>query len=76
MLCIVDSAFRAPSSEFVIRWQSASNRWYTVQAATSLLSGFNLNLRTNIPATWPTDNVHTDNVSGVGQKFYRIKVQE
>jgi hypothetical protein len=26
----------------VIRWQSASNRWYTVQASTNLVDGFNL----------------------------------
>jgi hypothetical protein len=60
--------------EFVVSWQSVTDRWYTVQAATNLLTGFNLNLRTNIPATPPV-NVHTDNVSGVGQKFYRVKVE-
>jgi hypothetical protein len=60
--------------EYVVRWQSVSDRWYTVQAATNLLTGFNLNLRTNIPATPPV-NVHTDNVNGVGQKFYRVKVE-
>jgi hypothetical protein len=59
---------------FVVSWQSVSDRWYTVQAATNLLTGFNLNLRTNIPATPPV-NVHTDNVGGVGQKFYRVKVE-
>jgi len=45
-----------------------------VQAATNLLTGFNLNLRTNIPAT-PMQNVYTDNVGNVVQKFYRIIVQ-
>jgi hypothetical protein len=44
VLCIVNSGFRAWNSEFFIRWQSVSNRWYTVQAATNLLTGFNLNL--------------------------------
>jgi hypothetical protein len=60
--------------EYLVRWQSVSDRWYTVQAATNLLTGFNLNLRTNIPATPPV-NVHTDNVGGAGQKFYRVKVE-
>jgi hypothetical protein len=60
--------------EFVVSWQSVTDRWYTVQAATNLLTGFNLNLRTNIPATPPV-NVHTDNVNGAGQKFYRVKVE-
>jgi hypothetical protein len=60
--------------EYVVRWQSVSNRWYTVQAATNLLTGFNLNLRTSIPATPPV-NVHTDSVSGVGCRFYRVQVE-
>ena len=34
----------------------------------------NLNLRTNIMAT-PPENVHTDNVEGVGQRFYRVRVE-
>jgi hypothetical protein len=58
----------------LVAWQSASNRLYTLQAATNLMTGFNLNLRTNIPAT-PPENVHTDNVSGAGMKFYRMKLE-
>jgi hypothetical protein len=64
----------AVPGEFLVRWQSASNKTYTLQAATNLLTGFNLNLRTNIPATPPV-NVHTDNVGGAGQKFYRVGVE-
>jgi hypothetical protein len=64
----------AAPSEYLVRWQSVSDRWYTVQAATNLLTGFNLNLRTNIPGTPPV-NVHTDSVSGVGSRFYRVKVE-
>jgi hypothetical protein len=59
---------------FVVSWQSVTDHWYTVQSATSLLTGFNLNLRTNIPATPPV-NVHTDSVGGAGQKFYRVGVE-
>jgi len=62
------------SSNFVIRWQSVSGRRYTVQAATNLLTGFTLNLRTNITAT-PPENVHTDSVGVAGQMFYRVKVE-
>jgi len=74
VLRIVNSAFRAPSSEFVISWPSVSSKRYRVQAATNLLSGFTLNLRTNIFAT-PPENVHTDSVQGVGIRFYRVKVE-
>jgi hypothetical protein len=60
--------------EFVVRWQSATGRLYTVQAATNLVAGFTVNLRTNIFATPPV-NVHTDSVNGAGQKFYRVVVE-
>ena len=57
----------------MVRWQSATGRLYTVQAATNLVVGFT-NLVTHCPATPPV-NVHTDNVSGVGQRFYRVQVE-
>ena len=60
--------------EIIVRWQSASNRWYTLQAATNLLMGFTLDLRTNITAT-PMENVYTDSVESAIQKFYRVIVE-
>jgi len=60
--------------EFLVRWQSVSNKFYTLQAATNLLEGFTLILGTNIQAT-PPENVHTDNVESVEQRFYRVKVE-
>jgi len=60
--------------EFLVRWQSVSGRWYTVEAATNLSSGFDSIIETNIPAT-PPENVHTDNTATVGQRFYRIKLE-
>jgi hypothetical protein len=71
VLRISASEFCVPSSEFVIRWQSVSNKVYDVQATTNLLVAFT-NVVTNLPAT-PTLNVHTDSVSGVGSRFYRVK---
>ncbi len=59
--------------EFLVRWQSAAGRLYAVQAATNLLAGFT-NLATHILAT-PPINVHTDNVSSVVSKFYRVQVE-
>ncbi|MEI6211880.1 MAG: Ig-like domain-containing protein [bacterium] len=63
----------AAPGEYVVRWQSATGRLYTVQAATNLVVGFT-NLVTHRPATPPV-NVHTDNVSGVGCRFYRVQVE-
>ena len=63
----------APDGAFVVYWQSVSNKVYTVQATTNLLVAFT-NVAINIPAT-PTVNVHTDNVGGVKQRFYRVQVK-
>jgi hypothetical protein len=60
--------------KFVVEWQSVTDRTYAVLAATNLLIGFTLNLRTNILAI-PPENVHTDNVGTAKQKFYRVKVE-
>jgi hypothetical protein len=62
------------AGQFIVRWQSATNKHYTLQATTNLTSGFNLILGTNIVAT-PPENVHTDNVGNVGQKFYPRRVR-
>jgi hypothetical protein len=45
-----------------------------VQAATNLVVVGFTNLATHLPATPPV-NVHTDNVSGVGCRFYRVQVE-
>ena len=60
--------------EFVVRWQSATGRRYTLQAATNLLVGFDSTLATGIQAT-PPENVHTDNVNGVESRYYRVRVE-
>ncbi len=65
-----------PKSDFlsIIRWQSVSNKLYTLQAATNLVVGFTTNLLTNITAT-PPMNVHTNSVGSANQMFYRIEVE-
>jgi hypothetical protein len=59
--------------KYLVRWQSVAGKHYAVQATTNLLIGFS-DLQTNILAT-PVVNVHTDNVAGVGCRFYRVKVE-
>ncbi len=63
----------AAEGKFVVRWQSVSNKVYTVQATTNLLSAFT-NVVTNLPAT-PTVNLHTDSVGSAETKFYRVKLE-
>ena len=65
----------AVPGQYVVYWQSATGRMYTVEGATNLVgTNFDLILGTNIPAT-PMLNVYTDTVTGAAQKFYRIKLE-
>ena len=68
--CEVD----ASGSGFVLRWQSVSNRLYSIQSGPDLRDGLGLDIVSNIPAT-PPENVYTDAVEGVGCRFYRIRVE-
>ncbi len=63
----------AAPGEFLVRWQSATGRLYTVQAATNLVVGFS-NMVLHVPAT-PPINVHTDNVGSAEARFYRVQVE-
>jgi hypothetical protein len=59
----------------VIRWSSASNRYYTILGATNLMQTFPP-LTQGIVAT-PPQNTYTDTVHvAEGQFFYRIEVQK
>jgi hypothetical protein len=57
-----------------LRWQSASNRFYTLWRSTNLLGDFTHRLATNVPAHYPV-NVYTDTIAGVEALFYRIEVE-
>ncbi|MCG3147103.1 MAG: hypothetical protein PCFJNLEI_00540 [Verrucomicrobiae bacterium] len=70
----VTSAHSNLPDQFILRWSSVADKTYTIQAATNLLTGFDLILSTGILAT-PPSNVYTDSVNGVGMKFYRIQVE-
>lgn len=61
------------AEEFVVRWWSASNRFYRVQRSTGTLDGFDL-LTSGLPAT-PPENVYTDAIPDLPRAFYRIGVE-
>lgn len=61
--------------QFLVSWESVSNRVYALQATTNLADGFDVDLGTNIPAT-PAVNVYTDDMVNAVRKFYRVKVVE
>jgi endonuclease I len=60
--------------QVVLRWQSASNRYYTLWRSTNLLDDFTHPLATRVPADYPV-NVYTDEVTGLETLFYRIEVE-
>ena len=56
-------------------WQSASGRWYRLDASTNLTWSFGLNIKSNIPA-FPPMNTETDTTAtGKGARFYRVGVE-
>lgn len=76
VLRVTACEFPGAGFEFVIRWQSVAGKFYAVQAATNLMNGFApVAGASNIPAAYPVDNVYTDSVDGVDNRFYRVRVE-
>lgn len=69
----------AAAEGVIVRWPSLSNRFYTLWGAVDLLAGTNaftiLPGASNMPAT-PAVNCFTDEVQGVGRRFYKVDVSE
>jgi hypothetical protein len=72
VLRIVSAQLGAPG-EFVLEWQSVSNRLYSVYCSTNLLQGFSA-LAEHLPAT-PPINQYTHSSDGAGAGYYRIRVE-
>ncbi|MGA2240861.1 MAG: S8 family serine peptidase [Verrucomicrobiota bacterium] len=64
------------TNAFVVRWPSVAGKYYRLERATNLLTGFNSTVRTNIAATAPT-NTETDTAVLPGNaRFYRVGVEQ
>ncbi|MGD9611538.1 MAG: Calx-beta domain-containing protein [Kiritimatiellia bacterium] len=74
LLQIEEIAPATDGNETVLRWQSASNRVYSVWRSAALPDGFGLLVATNLPADPPL-NVYTDRIDGAATRFYRIEAQ-
>lgn len=69
---VADFALQAEGP--VVAWSSVSSRFYRVQRATNLATGFET-LQSNVPAVWPY-NVITDLTAGtITARFYRIQLE-
>ena len=63
-------------SNLVLNWTSSSNRYYSIQASSNLLSGGAwTNVALNIPARTP-QNSYTTSVGALDAIFYRVGVQQ
>lgn len=74
LLAIV-SLSTSVSNDFVLSWQSVSNRTYCINRTNTVLNGFSLPAISNIAAN-PPMNTYTDQVGTAQQYFYRVGVQE
>jgi hypothetical protein len=63
-----------PNGDVVLRWQSATNRFYKILRSQNLLSGFSP-LVEGIAATPPVNTFTDTNAVSQGPYFYRIKVE-
>jgi hypothetical protein len=76
VLCVSALEFYSPSSEFVIRWQSATGKTYSIHCSTNLVTDSFTNLVIgDVPAHLP-ENVYTDAVPRPDTVFYRIKLDQ
>ena len=73
LLQIEEIAPAVAGNETVLRWQSASNRVYSIWRSAALPDGFGL-VATNLPADPPL-NVYTDRIDGAATRFYRIEAK-
>jgi uncharacterized repeat protein (TIGR01451 family) len=62
------------AGEMVLRWQSASNRFYAIGLSGWLPADFTNRLATHLPATPPV-NVYTAVVEGLSNLFFRIELE-
>ena len=59
---------------FELRWDSVSNRWYTIWRSTNLVDGFSV-LTTGEEASPPTNSYQDVTATNASAHFYRIEVE-
>jgi subtilisin family serine protease len=61
---------------FVVSWPSVAGKYYWLERATNLLTGFNSVVQTNIAATAPTNTATDTAVLPGNARFYRVGVEQ
>jgi hypothetical protein len=65
----------SPTNGFVVQWPSVAGKFYRVQRATNLLTGFNTLVQTNIAATPPTNTMVDTVILQGNAQFYRLELE-
>jgi subtilisin family serine protease len=61
---------------FVVSWPSVAGKYYRLERATNLLTGFNSVVQTNIAATAPTNTVTDPAILPGNTRLYRVGVEQ
>ena len=61
---------------FVVSWPSVAGKYYRLERATNLLTGFNSVVQTNIAATAPTNTVTDTAILPGNTRLYRVGVEQ
>ena len=64
------------TNAFVVSWPSVAGKYYWLECATNLLTGFNSVVQTNIAATAPTNTATDTAVLPGNARFYRVGVEQ
>ena len=64
------------TNAFVVRWPSVAGKYYWLERATNLLTGFNSVVQTNIAATAPTNTATDTAILPGNTRFYRVGVEQ
>jgi subtilisin family serine protease len=61
---------------YVVRWPSVAGKYYRLERATNLLTGFNSVVQTNIAATAPTNTATDTAILPGNTRLYRVGVEQ
>jgi uncharacterized repeat protein (TIGR02543 family) len=75
-MCMLPAPAAAQTnSAFVVQWQSVAGKFYALECSTNLVNGFDVTLKTHIPATPPINSETDSNAVGPGPWFYRVRLE-
>jgi subtilisin family serine protease len=65
-----------PTNGYVVQWPSVAGRFYRLQRATNLATGFNTLVQTNVAATPPTNTLNDTTALPGNTRFYQLQLEQ